>query len=57
MTTTSRPTPYFTVRSAISTARAIFVAGLCAFIITAFLVDVQRGASRPGRADAVELRT
>jgi hypothetical protein len=57
MTTAIRRTPRFHLHSATSTARAIFLAALCAFIVTAFLVDVQRDVSRPGRADAVELRT
>jgi hypothetical protein len=49
MTTTTRSTPTFSVRSAsaTSTARTIFVAALCAFIASSFLIDVQRGASRP----------
>jgi hypothetical protein len=38
---------HFTVHSATSTVRAIFIAALCAFIVTAFLIDVQRGVSRP----------
>jgi hypothetical protein len=50
-------TPTFTVRSGLSTARAIFIAAFCAFIVTAFLVDVQRGASRPDAASTVEQRT
>jgi hypothetical protein len=47
MTTATRSTPHFTVRSATSTARAIFLAALCAFIVTSFLIDVQRGVTRP----------
>ncbi len=47
MTAPSRPAPMFTIRSATSAAHAIFLAALCAFLLTAFLVDVQRGASRP----------
>jgi hypothetical protein len=57
MTTTTRSTPHFTVRSASSTARAIFIAALCAFIVTAFLVDVQRGVSHPDGPPAAELRS
>jgi len=56
MTTTTRTTPHFTVRSATSTGRAIFIAALCAFIVTSFLIDVQRGASRPD-APVAEQRT
>jgi hypothetical protein len=57
MTTSTRTAPTFTVRSGLSTARAVFIAALCAFIVTAFLVDVQRGASRPGADTPAELRT
>ena len=57
MTTFTRTTPSFTVRSGLSNARAIFLAALCALILTAFLVDVQRGVSRPDGATAVEQRT
>ena len=57
MTTTIRRTPHFHLHSVTSTARAIFIATLCVFVLIAFLVDVQRGASRPDRADPVELRT
>ncbi len=56
MTTSTRTTPTFTVRAGTSNARALFIAALCAFIVTSFLVDVQRGASRPD-APAAELRT
>jgi hypothetical protein len=56
MTTTARRTPHFTVRSATSTARAVFLAALCAFIVTSFLIDVQRGVSRPD-APVAELRS
>jgi hypothetical protein len=56
MTTAARRAPHFTVRSATSTARAIFLAALCAFIVTAFLVDVQRGVTRPD-APVAEQRT
>jgi hypothetical protein len=55
MTTSTRTTPTFTVRSGTSSARALFIAALCAFIVTSFLVDVQRGASSPSAA--AELRT
>ena len=58
MTTSTRSAPHFTVRtsSATSAARTIFVAALCAFIVTSFLIDVQRGASRPD-APVAEQRT
>jgi len=58
MTTSTRTTPHFAVRSssATSTARTIFVAALCAFIVTSFLIDVQRGGSRPD-APVAEQRT
>jgi hypothetical protein len=56
MTTTARRAPHFVVRSATSTARAIFLAALCAFIVTSFLIDVQRGVTRPD-APAAEQRT
>jgi hypothetical protein len=57
MTTSTRSAPHFTVRSGSSSARALFIAALCAFIVTAFLVDVQRGASPSGAPAQVELRT
>jgi hypothetical protein len=47
MTSSTHTAPHFPVRSATSTARAIFIAALCAFIVTSFLIDVQRGVSRP----------
>jgi hypothetical protein len=56
MTTATRTSPTFTVRSGLSNARALFIAALCAFIVTAFLVDVQRGPSS-SQAAPVEQRT
>ena len=53
---TTSTAPHFTVRSGLSTARAVFLAALCAFIVTAFILDVQQGASPSGAAQA-ELRT
>jgi hypothetical protein len=40
-----------------SCSRALFIAALCAFIVTTFLVDVQRGVSTPNAPAQVELRT
>jgi hypothetical protein len=57
MTTSTRSAPHFTVRSNHSGSRALFIAALCAFIVTAFLVDVQRGVSPSGAPARVELRT
>jgi hypothetical protein len=57
MTSSTHTAPHFHVHSATSTARAIFIAALCAFIVTAFLVDVQRGVSRPDAASAAEQRS
>jgi hypothetical protein len=57
MTTSTRSAPHFTVRSGTSNARAFLIAALCAFIVTAFLVDVQRGASPSGAGAQVELHT
>jgi len=57
MTTSTRSAPHFTVRSNHSGARAFLIAALCAFIVTAFLVDVQRGASPSGATAQVEQRT
>jgi hypothetical protein len=57
MTASTRATPTFTVHSASSTARAVFIAALCAFILTAFLVDVQHGATAREAASASEPRT
>ena len=57
MTTSTRSAPHFTVRSGTSNARAFLIAALCAFIVTAFLVDVQRGASPSGADAQVELHT
>jgi hypothetical protein len=54
---TTSTAPHFTVRSGTSSARALFIAALCAFIVTAFLVDVQRGSSPSGTPAQVELRT
>jgi hypothetical protein len=56
MTTSTRTAPTFTVRSGLSGARALFITALCAFIVTAFLVDVQRGVSRPDASSSVEQR-
>jgi hypothetical protein len=49
-------TPTFTVRGATSNLRALFIAALCAFIVTSFLLDVNRGAPA-GAANPVEQRT
>jgi hypothetical protein len=57
MTTTNSSAPTFTVRSGRSTYRGLLIAALCVFIAAAFLVDVQRGASRYGAANSVEQRT
>ena len=57
MTTTTSSAPTFTVRSGSSNFRALFIAALCAFIVTTFLVDVQRGVSTPDAPAQVELRT
>ena len=57
MTTTTSTAPHFTVRSGTSSVRALFIAALCAFIVTTFLVDVQRGVSTPNAPAQVELRT
>jgi hypothetical protein len=57
MTTSPRTTPTFTVRSGLSNVRALFIAALCAFIVTAFLVDVQRGAGDASPAASVGTRT
>jgi hypothetical protein len=55
---TTSTAPRFTVRSSsTSPVRALLVAALCAFIVTTFLLDVQRGASPSGPAEQVELRT
>jgi hypothetical protein len=55
--TTTHDAPHFTVRSGFSTARGVFIAALCAFIVTAFLIDVQHGTHRHGAAETVEQRT
>jgi len=55
--TTTHDAPHFTVRSGFSTARGVFVAALCAFIVTAFIIDVQHGAHRHVAVDSVEQRT
>jgi hypothetical protein len=52
---TTSTAPRFTVRSGSSSA--LLIAALCAFIVTAFLVDVQRGVSRPDAPVAAEQRT
>jgi hypothetical protein len=57
MTTSTSSAPHFTVRSGSSSVRAFFIAAFCAFIVTAFLVDVQRGASSSGTDAQAELRT
>jgi hypothetical protein len=57
MTTSTRSAPHFTVRSGLFTARGLLIAALCVFIVTAFLVDVQRGVSPSGTTAQVELRT
>jgi hypothetical protein len=56
MTTTSRTAPTFTVRAGTSSLRALFIAALCAFIVTSFLVDLNQGAPAGGAAQ-VEQRT
>jgi len=55
MTTTTRSAPTFTVRAGSSNLRALFLAALCAFIVTSFLVDLNQGA--PAGAAQVEQRT
>lgn len=57
MTTSTRSAPHFTVRSGSSSARAFFIAAFCAFIVTAFLVDVQRGTSQSSPPTQAELRS
>lgn len=57
MTTAASRAPTFTVRSGFSTYRSLLIAALCVFIAAAFLIDVQRGASRYGAANQVEERT
>jgi hypothetical protein len=57
MATSTRSAPHFTVRTGSSNVRAFLIAALCAFIVTAFLVDVQRGSSPSGAAAQVEQRT
>jgi hypothetical protein len=54
-TTSTRSAPTFTVRAGSSNLRALFIAALCAFIVTSFLLDVNHGA--PAAANQVELRT
>jgi hypothetical protein len=55
---TTSTAPRFTVRSSsTSPVRALLVAAFCAFIVTSFLLDVQRGASTPAPAEQAELRT
>jgi hypothetical protein len=56
MTTATRTAPTFTVRSGLSNVRAFLIAALCTFIVIAFLVDVQRGASS-SQAASVEQRS
>ena len=56
MTTSTRTTPHFTVRAGTSSLRALLIAALCAFIVTSFLVDLDRGAPAAGAAQ-VEQRT
>jgi hypothetical protein len=55
-TTSASSSPSFTVRSGGSSLRALFIAALCAFIVTSFLLDVNGGAPA-GAANPVELRT
>jgi hypothetical protein len=57
MTTSTRTDPQFTVRSSFHAYRALLVAALCVFIASAFLLDVQRGASQNGANAPVEQRT
>jgi hypothetical protein len=57
MTTSTHPTPSFTVRSSLSTFRGLLIAALCVFIAATFLLDVQRGASSRGQVTQVEPRT
>lgn len=45
---------HFHVPSATSTAHAIFLASLCAFLIAAFLIDLHRGVTRRDTATAAE---
>ena len=54
---TTSTAPHFTVRSGSSSVRALFIAAFCAFIVTAFIVDVNSGASSPTAPVAAELRT
>jgi hypothetical protein len=56
MTTTTSSAPKFTVRSSSSGLRALFIAALCAFIVTTFLVDLNQGAA-PSANTQVEQRT
>jgi hypothetical protein len=55
-TTSTSSAPTFTVRGGGSNLRALFIAALCAFIVTSFLLDLNRGAPA-GAANPVELRT
>jgi hypothetical protein len=55
-TAPSRSAPTFTVRTGSSNLRALFIAALCAFIVTSFLLDLNRGVPA-GAANPVELRT
>jgi len=55
MTTSNRTAPTFTVRAGTSNLRALFIAALCAFIVTSFLVDLNQGAA--AGAALVEQRT
>jgi hypothetical protein len=52
----TRSAPSFTVRSGGSSLRALFIAALCAFIVTSFLLDLN-GSAPAGAANPVELRT
>jgi len=56
MPTTTRSAPTFTVRAGSSNLRALFIAALCAFIVTSFLVDLNQGAPATGAAQ-LEQRT
>jgi hypothetical protein len=56
MDTSTRSTPTFTVRAGSSNLRALFIAALCAFIVTSFLLDLNQVAPAAG-ANPVEQRT
>ena len=50
-------TPRFVVRRSHSAVRALLLAAFCTFIITAFLVDVQRGATSTEATATVQLHS